>query len=370
MIANRVKVTDADGRQRWLTIDGQSLFRGTMNASSLYNAALANELKRLGFELRGRVTASGQHHGMELACVTEQQLTGFCSRSTAIEAKTRELVAEYVERHGHQPATKELLGIRQRATLETRVPKAQATTRPQLRAGWRAQLGPMAGPLQRQVRAVLNAPERSIVEQGVDVERVAAMVIDEVSVKQSTWTQNHIETRINIWAAAQPGIVDDATTRRVLDAALHQASIAITPEIPVPDHPELRNEDGTSIYQAKRALLYTSAAVLEAEDRLLNFAQEVALPAVTETHFEAALAGLEGPALDQGQVDLAHQVACCEQLVTVGIGPAGTGKTTAMRLAVDAAARAGVAVHGVTVSAAAAEQLQQGTSMPATTIAK
>lgn len=77
----------------------------------------------------------------------------------------------------------------------------------------------------------------------------------------------------------------------------------------------------------------------------------------------------DGP-LDAGQLDLAHQVACSEHVLTVGIGPAGAGKTTAMKLAIAAVEGAGLHAHGVTVSAAAAEQLQQATGMPSSTIAK
>lgn len=62
VISNKVKLVDA-GREKWLTIDSRSLFKATMNASSVYNRALADELKGLGVELRRHTTRSGNTPG-------------------------------------------------------------------------------------------------------------------------------------------------------------------------------------------------------------------------------------------------------------------------------------------------------------------
>ncbi|MDO5676357.1 MAG: MobF family relaxase [Propionibacteriaceae bacterium] len=371
VIANRVQITEADGSTRWLTIDGQSLYRATMNASSVYNKHLADELKSLGFDLRQRVSPSGSHRGMELRMVTDKHLDMFSSRSIAIAQRTAELVADYVNQHGRQPGTKELLALKQQATLDTRTPKSQAVTRDDLRQRWNQIMGRSADSLRTQIEWAMKHPDayQLVTPPPINITEIAGQLVDEVSAKQSTWTRNHIETRLNIWAAAQPGIVDDLTLQAITHEALTHASFSITPRLNLPHHDDLINDDGSSIYQPPAAELYTSTAVLEAEDLLLNAAQDVALPAVSQAHFEAALAYHDGP-LNQGQIDLAHQVACSESIVTVGIGPAGTGKTTAMKLAIAATSNAGVSVHGITVSAAAAEQLQQATSMTSTTIAK
>lgn len=371
VIANRVKLIEADGRERWLSIDSRSLFKGTMNASSVYNRILADELKREGFTLRERTSPSGLHRGMELACVSDKQLEEFSTRSVAIADRTNVLVGEYVAQHGRQPATKELLAIRQQATLETRTPKSQAVTRDELRSTWKEQMGDEGERLRLRVAAVIDSPGKTFGEVNghVNVERVAHSIIDELSSKQSTWTKNHVETRLNIWAASQEFVVDRGTMGELVDVALHRAGFAIAPTLPVPAHPELINPDGSSIYQSRAATIFTSSSVLEAEDALVRAARDISLPAVSEAKFEQALRTHDGP-LNQGQIDLAHQVVCSEHTVTVGIGPAGTGKTSAMKLAVDAAATAGVTTHGITVSAAAADQLEQSTGMPSTTIAK
>ena len=371
VIANRVQITEQNGTTRWLTIDSRGLYKATMNASSVYNRVLADELKTLGFELRTRRT--GNHTGVELACISDQQIERFSSRSIAVQARTNELVADYVAKHGRQPATKELLQLKQQATLETRVPKSQAVTRDQLRQRWTNQLAFEHIVIQQDVRNVLDAPPGRTHEPPTpaadDTSTVAAQIIDELSAKQSTWNRNHVQTRVNIWAAQQPRVVTQTELDTITHKALNEAGFCINPPLDLPAHPEITNRDGTSIYQSPAGLLYTSPKVLEAEDRLLQAAHDVALPSTSQQHFNAALHAYTGP-LDQGQIDLARQVACSEQLLTVGIGPAGAGKTSAMRLAINAAHRAGVDVHGITVSAAAAEQLERSTHASSTTIAK
>ena len=78
----------------------------------------------------------------------------------------------------------------------------------------------------------------------------------------------------------------------------------------------------------------TSEKIMDAESRLVHAARTltaaaVAGPAVTASlnRFEAATA----TRLDPGQRHLVTVFAASGMLITAGIGPAGTGKTTAMR---------------------------------------
>ncbi|MDO5066356.1 MAG: MobF family relaxase [Propionibacteriaceae bacterium] len=375
VVANKVQITDEQGRAKWLTIDSRSLYKATVTASSVYNQALAAELKKLGMELRERTTPSGDYRGMELAAITDELIEKCSGRRAAITARTEQLIAEFVAEHGRQPDKKTRLALAQQATLETRVPKSQAITRDELRAQWRDHLGADAERIQAEISAQLETESAPALvsgegpESGVVVDQVAADIIAELSARQSVWNRNHVSTRVNMWAAAQPALVPDELRLEVLDAALNRASISITPEVKAPDLPELLNPDGTSIYQPPAARLYTSAMVLKAEDVLVDAAHDIHLPAVTNEVFDAVLAG-QDLQLDPGQIALARQVALSDQVLTVGIGPAGAGKTTAMRVAACAITQAGARAWGVTVSAAAADQLQQATGMPSTTIAK
>lgn len=378
VVANRVQITDEQGRVRWLTIDSRSLYKATVTASSVYNQKLANELKQLGLELRERTTPSGDYRGMELAAISDDLIERCSGRRAAITARTEQLIDEFAAEHGHQPDKKTRLALAQQATLETRIPKSQAVTRDELREQWRGHLGAEAEQIQQEIITQLDAePDTTSVAvqdpeepgSGVDVDQVAADIVAELSARQSVWHRNHVATRVNMWAASQPGLVTDELRHEVLDAALNRASISITPETNTPVLPELLNPDGSSIYSPTAARLYTSAQVLGAEDLLVDAAHDIHLPAATSEVFDAVV-GEQELQLDAGQIALARQVATSDQVLTVGIGPAGAGKTTAMRVATQAIARAGARTWGVTVSAAAAEQLETAIRMPSMTVAK
>lgn len=378
VVSNRVQITDEQGRVRWLTIDSRSLYKATVTASSVYNQKLANELKQLGVELRERTTPSGDYRGMELAAISDDLIERYSGRRAAITARTEELVTEFVAEHGHQPDRKTRLALAQQATLETRIPKSQAVTRDELREQWRGHLGAEAEQIQQEIITQLDAePDTTSAAvqnpeepgSGVDVDQIAADIVAELSARQSVWNRNHVSTRVNMWAASQPDLVSDELRRDVLQAALMKASISITPDVATPALPELLNPDGSSIYSPPAARLYTSAQVLEAEDLLVDAAHDINLPAATQEIFDTVV-GEQELQLDPGQIALAQQVATSDQVLTVGIGPAGAGKTTAMRVATQAIARAGARTWGVTVSAAAAEQLETATGMPSVTIAK
>ena len=88
---------------------------------------------------------------------------------------------------------------------------------------------------------------------------------------------------------------------------------------------------------------------------------------------DAAAAALErehGWAFDTEQVDLARSFVCDDRRVVVGVGPAGTGKTTAMHLAARALAADGRRLVAVAPSARAAAVLSPQIGVPATTLAK
>lgn len=378
VVANKVQITDEQGRVRWLTIDSRSLYKATVTASSVYNQALANELKTLGLELRERTTPSGDYKGMELAFVSDELIEKCSGRRAAITARTEQLVAEFVAERGHQPDRKTRLALAQQATLETRIPKSQAITREELREQWRGHLGADAERIQTEISTQLATDPAAALVPGeatapgvetVDVDQVAADIVADLSARQSVWNRNHVATRVNMWAAAQPELVADELRHEVLDVALMKASISITPDVATPALPELLNPDGSSIYSPPAARLYTSAEVLAAEDSLVDAAHDINLPAATQEIFDTVV-GEQELQLDAGQIALAQQVALNDQVLAVGIGPAGAGKTTAMRVATQAIARAGARAYGVTVSAAAAEQLQQATGMTSVTIAK
>jgi hypothetical protein len=103
----------------------------------------------------------------------------------------------------------------------------------------------------------------------------------------------------------------------------------------LPDEPpELRRDDGESVFAEHGSARYTSQAILDAEQRLLNATRTPTVHGLPGASVGASLDGFEaitGTRLDDGQRHLVTAFASDERLLLAGLGPAGSGKTTAMR---------------------------------------
>jgi hypothetical protein len=136
--------------------------------------------------------------------------------------------------------------------------------------------------------------------------------------------------------------------RAVADAVTALAvSLARSISVEAPsflDEPSgLRRVDGSSVFTEHAAGRYTSQAVLDAETRLANATRTPTACGSSGPTVAAALDEFEAVSstvLDAGQRSLVTAFACDSRLLLAGIGPAGSGKTTAMR-ALEYALRAG-----------------------------
>jgi hypothetical protein len=128
--------------------------------------------------------------------------------------------------------------------------------------------------------------------------------------------------------------IPPALLEQVKARALDQFSLRITPDSPAPDIDALVLANGASKYGRPHSNLYTCTGILHSEDRLLSAAQRVVIPAATAESFDAALTQ-QSKTFDAGQLRMAKEFACSDRLLLVGVGPAGAGKTTALRLAAD-----------------------------------
>ncbi|MFB8264246.1 AAA family ATPase, partial [Kitasatospora purpeofusca] len=141
----------------------------------------------------------------------------------------------------------------------------------------------------------------------------------------------------------------------------------LTPPDINPPFAPLQRADGTSVYRRRGAELYTTPAVLAAEDRIVAAARRRSDPACHERTFERAAARHKGP-LDAGQRAMAKAFATSERALVAAIGPAGAGKTTALRLAANALTAAGRTTVALAPSARAAHVMSEELRRPAHTL--
>lgn len=350
VISNKVRRADLDpatpATEGWVTIDGQTLYRHVHAASAVYDRALADRMRGLGFAMENRSQPTEKKLRMEVAGITDETIAEFSARRRQITAKTNELIEEWEKEHGREADTWTRNRLAQEATLATRSKKEATDPFPDLVAKSRSRL--------TQSLPDRN-PYRTLGPRDIDVDGAARELLEALSSRRSTWNLAHLETRLNMWGAAHgasPAVLDQVR------AATLSKAVSLTPESTAPD----------LLRQASTTKWFTTQAVMDAESSVIDAAAQLALPTVTPAQFDAALAAHEDP-LDEGQIALARTFATGEHLVETGIGPAGAGKTTAMRLCVEAVEASGHRVIGLSTNARAAEVFATETGTFATSLA-
>jgi hypothetical protein len=159
----------------------------------------------------------------------------------------------------------------------------------------------------------------------------------------------------------------------LVDEVLDRRSVAlVAPRDGIEEPEPLRRVDGSSVYTAAGADLYTSQRILDAERRLVIAAGRRNGSTVDETTVDLALLEMaaNGTALNAGQASLVRQMCTSGARVQLAIAPAGAGKTTAMRALTLAWTQDGGHMLGLAPSAAAAAVLAEHTGIRTDTLAK
>ncbi|MEA5456915.1 MobF family relaxase [Sinomonas sp. JGH33] len=380
VVANRVKGLDG----KWGTLDGSLLYQFNVAASEHYNRTVTEKVcARLGLGLTER-KASGDQPVMEIAGVDVAAIEAASSRRSGITAKLDELVAEFADSHGYAPNKKQLIALAQQATLDTRPAKKAARQLSALVAEWSAEyakipgvdVGPAALEKARahrddgQKEADRRRPGWRVSDAAdVSPEAEAEAVIETLERRRCVWGEHHIDAEVRRRLGSRLGehTVPGHLFEQVKARAIDQFSLRITPEPRTPEPAQLRLADGASRYGKAHRTMYTSAGVLASEDRLLTAAQRHVIPAAAGQAFERAAAAQDRQ-LDDGQLALAREFACGDRLLAIGVGPAGTGKTTALKLAADTVREAGGRVFGLAPTAVAAAVMGREIGAKATTI--
>lgn len=360
VIANRVQRT-SDGS--WVTLDSYTLHRHVVAISEMYNSLLFDRLattagtiaesridvdvdvqQLIEAESTGATPEHQPSHRVELAGVPDQLIEEFSSRSITIEHRTNELVADYVETHGRRPSAREILLIRQRATLENRPDKetVERTTLPEKMAWWR----------QRTLLAGVDPDQVILDAVGHHVRTATAdMVTPELMDHLGDWSladtsqRRTTFTRANIRASTErvlrlvrcPTASDrEELVDQVVEIALDKA-VALTPERSrSPEGPDTTvNLRGHSVFDHRgHSAVYTTEAVMTDEAHLISRVTASGAPSLIDVPNHRQLLEqwrtTDGHSLSSDQLTAADHVLTSDAGISAIIGPAGTGKSTTM----------------------------------------
>jgi conjugative relaxase-like TrwC/TraI family protein len=368
-VAISAKVQGADGT--WRALDARGLYHIRVAASERYNTAFEARLSAaLGtrFTARPGTGRDGKDPIREIDGVPATMITHFSHRRAAIEARYNALLAGYRARHGHDPSHAVSRQLAQQATLQTRGHKQPPRSLAGKRAAWRQELDERFGPgaaalLMAAVPASL--PARREAPDEPDLDLLAERAIAGVAARRSTWTRWNVHAEAERVLRARLPQLDPERHRdlagAITDLALSpRHSICVEAPALLDEPAELRRADGESVFTVHGAGRYTSQAVLDAEERLLNATRTPTAGGIPAARAAAALDGFEarsGTRLDAGQRSLVTAFACDERLLLAGLGPAGSGKTTAMRAFLQVLRQDGRRLIPLATSAAAADVL-------------
>lgn len=214
-----------------------------------------------------------------------------------------------------------------------------------------------------------------------DRDAVAREVLVKVARRRATWNEAHIraaafERLQRCDFTSDDGLLaaTDAVVKQVRDT--HSILMTIDPDEPPK---KLQRRNGEALYNTLHmtTALYTSQAVLDAEDYVRQAARTPTAHILTRAAVDAAIAEIEreGKAkngdtfeFNPGQRNIVRHLCMSGMQHDVAVGPAGAGKTTSMEAVVRAWTNDGRDVIALSPQKSAAEVLAADIGAPAATI--
>jgi conjugative relaxase-like TrwC/TraI family protein len=367
VVWNRAKsVTDG----KWRTLDSKAIFKQTTTLSELHQGVLSDLLTaRLGVGWEARRRRHSAKPRYEITGVPETLMAEFSRRSEQIAEHTAKLREEFVAAHGRAATRVEDMRLHQVATIATRPDKAKHSLA-SLTGQWRDradkhvavddQLAFVSALRGRNDLPLLRSDDLG---DPILADAAEAVVIT-VAERHSTYGRHNLLAEAHrVLHGVRFASPDHrvAVAERVTEFAVAKSLRLTPPELcHVPDH--FRRSDGSSRLRPRTHVVYTTTTILEAEARLLEAARQVSGPRVGEAVAASTVVGDLPDRAHQLSADqklAVEKIAASGRLVDVLVGPAGTGKTTAMAglRAVWEAAHGPGSVIGLAPSAAAAQAL-------------
>jgi conjugative relaxase-like TrwC/TraI family protein len=336
VISNKVQ-TVLDGK--WRSLDGRPMHAAVVALSELHEAVFADHLTRmLGVSWEARDRGRDRNPAWVVTGVPEALVKEFSTRARHIDAETDRLIERYVETHGRRPSPATIMKLRAQATLTTR-PEKEVRSLAALTASWRDRAGRVLASDATSWARGVTANEEPLLLRADDVpldmiDSLGADVVATVGEKRSTWHRWNLtaeaarQTMAYRFASTEDR---EAVVGMVVDAA-EAASLRLTPPELASSPAEFRRSDGTSVFRPKHSALFSSEALLAAEDRLLERARTTTAPTVPLTTVERITKrpDSKGRMLGDDQAAALTKIALSGRMVDVLVGPAGAGKTTAM----------------------------------------
>jgi conjugative relaxase-like TrwC/TraI family protein len=346
------KVQTVDGR--WLALDARFVKKHQRSLGGLYQSVLRAELThRYGVEF-GEIV-NGQ---AEIAGVPGELLELFSKRTAEVDRALTTKIAEFSAREGRDPSRWERAAMTREAAVDTRIHKSGNAVA-DLQTRWLNETFDAGITPEDLVASVTAAGQARTPAEQVTI----GEVIEALSATGSAWHRADVMRTICDLQRPLPEINGQQWAAALEQATGRVIEHCVNLDPPHGDTTRLRRSDGRSVWIEPIAAHITSNEILAQEERILTWA----IDAQTPDSQPSSTVLPRG--LDVMQRDAAAAVAGNDRLVLI-VGPAGTGKTTMLRAAVNDLDNQQRSVYGVSPTAQAARTLERETGMPCDTVAK
>ena len=348
-----------DPHDRWKALDARMVKRDQRCLSAVFHAALRSELTwRLGVAWDQPVNGIA-----EMAGVTPGVLAAFSSRTAQVEERTQVKLDRFRAQLGRDPTATERWRLEREAVVDSRPTKPHAGAADDHHARWRDELTSLGIEPPELQDALVRQIEPRLELSGIARRAIANIALDALQAEQSAWRRNDIVRELcRAWptdVAAHPDQLP-LVLGHMADQLIASRNIELAPR--VPEIVPRRVSDRRPITESTLDRQLTTAQVLREEEAVIDWARcrwaRAGLPATLEA----------GP-LDRAQHLVASEVAGTAELAIV-VGPAGAGKTAALRPAVERLIAQRRSVFVTAPSATAAAIVRNATDAPGDTIAK
>jgi hypothetical protein len=368
----RMCLTQADGA--WRAVDTMALRAQIGAMDAIVDAHVQSALTR---EFGVSWVAREDGRGHEIEGIAQETLDKFSTRAHTVTRKAAQLARQWEREHGRAPNAREMLFISDQANQITRgTKKEEQIDWDALAAKWDATIGGQLAAIAEQVcdfhaRQDGAAPPAEVQQEGIQ------QALARVQAEHSVWTRADLMRALS-WSMGQPFAHMPTGARRALQEQMTEQALSVdygvecleAPEWPVVPRSLIRDLDGRSVYTRPGVTRYATRGQLAMEERMCQQAQRHGAPALSR-EFCAAQLGADADTLDaqlgakaqdasaltqtglrMDQAAMIYEGLTSARRVSIGVGPAGSGKTHTVAAGAKAWEAGGGKVIGLTCAQA------------------
>ncbi|WP_235884300.1 MobF family relaxase [Saccharopolyspora elongata] len=349
---------------KWTSLDGRTIYAAAVAVSEFYNSRYRDLLRQQGatFVLRPAEGIDLTRPVWQLEGMPDELITAWSQRAQQVEAERARGIVEFRHRNGREPDPKELLEISRRAQYGTRRAKGPPRSLAEHQSRWQAFADSIIGKQAREalVGRILHGRAQSAKE--VDVAALANVTRHVVSEAHATFNRWNLTAEAHRQTAGLHLFPRDrdSLVQRVVETIIAQTdTVKIQAPSLVEEPAALRRSSGESVFIEHHSARYTTEQTLREEQEMVGFARRYGGHRLTADTIAAAVAAsaARDETLNSGQERLVTEFARSGRRLQGALAPAGTGKTTAMRVFAEAWRSAGGRVFAFGPSARAAQEL-------------